>query len=211
MCRDTFVSGSKERTQRKSEILGLQPTQKEIYNDLILFVWFLQILRKSCIAWGLGCSGRRSLDWRCWGEQERRLRAMLLYLCPHMFVQSHGGSSRPWSGWLLAFWDGFGTAQAARLEERSGTDSGGTVRLFLPQHFWSVIIWRCWCSCNLALSVRLQETSAEMWIKYWGKILCIMVRLSFWRWFSFSCYAVQFPCGNNWKGFQLLKVWKNTP
>lgn len=42
--------------------------------------------------------------------------------------------------WLApAFWDGFGTAQAARLEERSGMDGAGRVRLFFPQHFWSVI------------------------------------------------------------------------
>lgn len=126
---------------------------------------FLQILRRSCVAWSMGCSGRRSLDWGAGGAS---LRAMLLYLCPHMFAQSHGDSSRPWSGWLSALWDGFGTTQAARLEERSGMDDAGRVRLFFLQHFWSEINWRCWCSCNLALSVGLQEISTEMRIKYWG-------------------------------------------
>lgn len=36
-------------------------------------------------------------------------------------------------------WDGFGTAQAARLKERSGMDGAGEVSLFFPQHFWSAI------------------------------------------------------------------------
>lgn len=130
------------------------------------------------------------------GEQERCLGAMLLYLCPHMFVQSHGGSSRPWSGWLPAFWDGFGTAQTARLEERSGMDGAGGVRLFFPQHFCSVVIWRCWCSCNLGL----QETSAKMWIKYWGKIFCIRVGLSFWPCFSSFLLSI-FPVEITGKSF----------
>lgn len=143
-------------------------------------------------------------------EQECCLGAMLLYLCPHMFVQSHGGSSRPWSGWLPAFWDGFGTAQAARLEERSGMDGAGGVRLFFPQHFWSVIIWSCWCSSNLALSVGLQETSAEMWIKYWGKILCTRVGLSFSLWFS-SFLLCSFPMGITGKNFSSWKSGKTCP
>lgn len=55
-------------------------------------------------------------------------------------------------GW---FWHSSG-GQAGRKEWDGG------LRLFFPQHLWSVINWRCWCSCNLALSVGLQQTSSEM-------------------------------------------------